>query len=145
VLIGAAVLLGIALLGVVAVLVSGAANRGPLGKAIGASVALLMTTVALYGIALLIAHGAECPGRGYEPTGLDKPISPWPPGAECSPSTSPGTHHGLAIEEPIPWLKWAIVWFGLGAPVVLMTGIVAEIRDRRVRSRANDSSRLIPT
>jgi hypothetical protein len=138
-------LLVLLLLGVVAIVVARAAKRTPLGRAVGASVALLIAAAMLYGTSLLLAHGARCPGRGYEPSGLEKPISIWPPGAECHPGAGPGGDRDLVVVEPAPWLKWATAWLALGAPLVLLTGFAADLRDRRGRSQPERRSGLIPT
>jgi len=135
----APLLLLLAVLGVVAALVSRATSRSPLGRALGAAIAMLLISVALYAVAMALAWNEPCDGpggRGYELGGLDKPVSYWPPGARCPPFRA---EKHQTVEEPIPWLKWSILCLAVGAPVVLLTGIAAEIRDRGSSSRSSGS------
>lgn len=76
------------LLGVFAVLLNAAGTRSRIAQGIGAGVGMLFAACLLYVIAIGLALSEPCNypnGRQDFVGGLDKPISPWPPGAKCPP------------------------------------------------------------
>jgi hypothetical protein len=112
----------------------GVPRRNWFGASIAAALLLLFAAALLWLGTLVLAKGTDCPGRGLELGGLDKPISVWPPGAVCHPKGAPaGDEH---VEEAAPPLRWAILALALGAPLTLIAGAVSEVTDQRAARRA---------
>ena len=91
-------------------------------------------SVSLYVVAIVAAFEYRCPTyRGVELGGLDKPISTWPPGTQCwEESRAQGERRYIA--EPFAGaLKWPILAFALGAPICVLAGVGASIRDQRTQ------------
>jgi len=87
---------------------------------------LAVAAFVLWGIALWVSWGGSCPNSAHTTGGLDKGISLWPPAAQC-----PTGHGGTFWHEALPWATWLIGALILAAAVVLLTGLVASIRDLR--------------
>jgi len=74
-------------------------------------------------LALSASWASECPpdvsyGNGYEPTGLDKAPTLWPPGADCG----RGTH------EALPWVAPVIVGLVLVGAVAMLIAAIVQAR-----------------
>jgi hypothetical protein len=106
--------------------VKGGRPRRLLGPTVGAAVVLAVCALVLWGIALWVSWGGECPQASQLNGGLDKGISVWPPAAECTDSQG-----GTFWHEALPWAPWLIGSLVIAAASVLLTGLVVAIRDLR--------------
>jgi hypothetical protein len=111
-----------------------APRHARLGPALFAAGGLAFLSALLWVVAMVAAWTATCPGGRYEPTGIDKGLSAWPPGAQC-----PGHDGAQFVFQPHPWLKWLSVAVAVAAVFVFVTGMVTAIRDlRRASPRLPD-------
>jgi hypothetical protein len=94
-----------------------------LGPALFAAGGLALLSALVWLTALATAWTTTCP---REPSGFEKSISAWPPGAQC-----PAHDGGLFVFQPHPWLKWMCVGIAFAAMCIFVTGLVAAIRDLR--------------
>jgi hypothetical protein len=106
--------------------VTGGRPRRLLGPTVGSAVVLAISALVLWGAALWVSWGGSCPSSGQTTGGLDKGISVWPPAAECT-----NAHGGTFWHQALPWATWLIGALILAAAVVLLTGLIAAIRDLR--------------
>jgi hypothetical protein len=106
-----------------------------LGAALFAAGGLAFLSALVWLTALATAWTATCP---HEPTGLEKGLSAWPPGAQCP------THDGaLFVYQPHPWLKWLSIGIAFAALCVFVVGLVAAIVE--LRSRRSDPADRVPS
>ena len=106
--------------------VTGGRPRRLLGPTVGSAVALAISALVLWGIALWVSWGGSCPNPSQTTGGLDKGISVWPPAAQCT-----NAHGGTFWHEALPWATWLIGALILAAAAVLLTGLIVAIRDLR--------------
>lgn len=107
-------------------------------------VSLLVAAFTIWFLAIAASWEGHCPRHGVgefsnaEPTGLDKGVYVWPPGAQCY------ADNGIENHQAWPWAPWAILSLIAGAGGVLLFGIVVTIRDMRVGSvRSHRSSTAV--
>jgi hypothetical protein len=115
--------------------------RNPLERTLMVAAVLVGLAVALWLFAIIVSWWSECPASGSWPTGLDKGISPWPPGADCyaeRPSKGQGLG-GIVVYEAIPSLKWVILGLGVTAMATLIAGLAASIAVLQARREAGGS------
>ncbi|MGH2961578.1 MAG: hypothetical protein ACRDL3_05215 [Solirubrobacterales bacterium] len=118
--------------------------RSPLARTLLVTAVLLGVAIILWILATVISWESECPpGGGYQPAGLDKGISLWPPGAECPPGRIiEGEGYGgndIVAYEALPWLKWAILGLSISAMATLIAGLGASINSPRSRPETGRS------
>jgi hypothetical protein len=106
--------------------VRSARPRRLLGPTVGAAVVLTGCALVLWGVALWVSWGGECPQANQLNAGLDKGISVWPPAAECTDPQGATFWH-----EALPWAPWLIGGLIVAAAAVLLMGLVVAIRDLR--------------
>ena len=95
-----------------------------LGPTVGAAVVLGVLALILWAVALWVSWGGECPEPSVQDGGLDKGAAVWPPAAQCvHPNGTTFWHQAL------PWATWAIGALVVAAAAILLTGLVAAIRD----------------
>jgi hypothetical protein len=114
--------------------------RNPLERALMVAAVLVGLAVTLWLFAMIVSWWSECPaGGGFQPMGLDKGGSVWPPGASCY---AEGRGHGgndLVAYEAIPSLKWIILGLGVTAMATLIAGLAASIAVLRSRPEVGRS------
>jgi hypothetical protein len=115
--------------------------RNPLELTLMVASVLLALAVALWLFAIIVSWWSDCPASGSWPTGLDKGISLWPPGADCYPAplTEGGRWYGsndMVVYELAPLLKWVILGLGVTALGTLTVGLGASINSLRSRPEA---------
>ncbi len=99
--------------------------RRLLGPTVGAAVAVAAGALVLWGVALWLSWGGDCPAAGAG-GGLDKGLSVWPPAGQCL------DRHGDPFwHQALPWAPWAIGALLASAAAILLTGLVVAIRDLR--------------
>jgi hypothetical protein len=104
--------------------------RRLLGPTVGSAVVLAVSALILWGVALWISWGGDCPGGSKLDEGLDRGITVWPPAAECSGGGATSWHQAL------PWAPWVIGFLVMGAAAILLTGLIVTIRDLRRQAPA---------
>lgn len=100
--------------------------RRLLGPTVGAAVAFTLAALIVWAVALWFSWGGECPTPTAQSGGLDKGIAVWPPAAQCV------DQHGSTFwHQALPWAPWVVGILIAAAAVILVTGLVAAIRDLR--------------
>jgi hypothetical protein len=105
--------------------------RRLLATSVTYALALVVAALALWFLAIAASWEGKCPpgprtggeGRVPAPTGLDKGVYVWPPGAQCY------TVRGIANYQAWPWAPWSILALFAGAGGTLLFGIVVTLRD----------------
>jgi hypothetical protein len=97
-----------------------------LGPTVGVAVVLAVSALSLWGVALWLSWGGDCPGAGSQNAGLGRGVSAWPPAAQCLDSQGDAFWH-----EALPWATWVIGVLIAAAAAVLLTGLIVAIRDLR--------------
>jgi hypothetical protein len=97
-----------------------------LGPTVGAAVVLATAALIAWGVALWVSWGADCPAPGARGGGLGKGIQAWPPAAQCVDQSGNSFWH-----QPLPWAPWVVGILVAAAAAILLTGLVAAIRDLR--------------
>jgi hypothetical protein len=112
--------------------VAGSGTRS--AAALIAAVALVVVAAALWLLVITHSWASECPESGALPTGLDKAISLWPPGADCyAEPLRQGESNRLVIYEAAPFLKWIVLGLALTAVMTVIAGLAASISVLRSR------------
>jgi hypothetical protein len=100
--------------------------RRLLGPTVGTAVVLATAALLTWGAALWVSWGGDCPGPGTKGGALGKGIQAWPPAAQCV------DQHGNSFwHQSLPWAPWVVGMFVAAAAAILLTGLVAAIRDLR--------------
>ena len=100
--------------------------RRLLGPTVGAAVLLGVSAVILWGVALWLSWGGECPNPSAQSGGLGKGVHVWPPAAQCV------DHHGDTFwHQALPWAPWVVGVLVAAAAAILLTGLAVAIRDLR--------------
>jgi hypothetical protein len=95
-----------------------------LGPTVGVSAVLAICGLALWGAAVWLSWGGECPGAASGGKGLGKSVAVWPPAAECV------DQHGNSFwHQALPWATWVVAILVAAAALILLMGLVVAIRD----------------
>jgi hypothetical protein len=103
-----------------------------LATSVTPAVALVAAALAIWFLAIAASWDGKCPPHGtgefrnFEPTGLDKGVYVWPPGAQCYTD-----NNGIENHQEWPWAPWAILALFAGAGGVLLFGLVVVVNDLR--------------
>jgi hypothetical protein len=97
-----------------------------LGPTVGVAVVLAVSALSLWGVALWLSWGGDCPGAGSQNAGLGRGVSAWPPAAQCLDSQGNAFWH-----QALPWATWVVGLLIAAAAAVLLTGLIVAIRDLR--------------
>lgn len=112
--------------------------RRLLGPTVGAAVVVATGAFILWGVAIWLSWGGDCPGSGAGGGGLEKGIAVWPPAAQCLDRQGDPFWH-----QALPWAPWVIGVLITAAAAILLTGLVVAIRDLR-RPAPVSSARALP-
>lgn len=82
----------------------------------------------LWAVSIASSWNSPCPrlGGGYEPVGLDKGISFWPPAAQCV----DGNDHPYWFESH-PWMGSVSLGLLVCAVLIVVIGAIADARVKR--------------
>jgi len=97
-----------------------------LGPTVGVAVVVAAGALILWGVAIWLSWGGDCPTSGAGGGGLEKGISVWPPAAQCLDQQADPFWH-----QALPWAPWVIGALVLAAGAILLTGLLVAIRDLR--------------
>jgi hypothetical protein len=108
--------------------------RNPLEWALLSAAALLGFAAVLWLLAITVSWASECPASGDFPTGLDKGISLWPPGAGCfAEPLREGESTRMVIHQAAPLLTWIVLGLALTAVITVIAGLAASMAALRSR------------
>jgi hypothetical protein len=101
-------------------------SRDRLAMGFAAAGTLLFCAGVLWAAAIATSLSTDCPqiGRLVGRSGLDRGLSPWPPGATCEAGGG-----GTYVYDPHPWLRATIIAFLVCGALALLLAIAAAIRD----------------
>jgi len=100
--------------------------RRLLGPTVGAAVVLATAALVAWGVALWFSWGGDCPAPGTKGGRLGDGVQAWPPAVQCT------DQHGNAFwHQSLPWAPWVVGILVAAAAAILLTGLVAAIRDLR--------------